>query len=133
MNKDLDSLVLHVLEILHQERHQVLWEQKLSEVIWLHEVILIIVLDFFLHVVLETLWVSVHKFFKNQVNLHELTSWSSYKVFPRVMTIDIDKIGLKASDDLSLHDDLHINLILEFLEGLILSSLFSSLSTPLLS
>ena len=49
------------------------------------------------------------------------------------MTININKICLEASNDLSLHDYIHIDLILKLFKSLILGPFFSSLSTPLLS
>lgn len=110
-----------------------LWQQELTKVVWLREVILVVVLDFFLHVVLEALRIFCHEFFEDQVDLHKLTSWSSLEWLFSVVTVNIYKVSLKASYDFSLHNDIHINLIFEFFKGLVLGSLFSSLSTPLFS
>ena len=89
-------------------------------------------MNFLLHVVLETLWVLIHDLLKHEIDLHNLTSWGSYECFLGVVTGNIEQVGAKAWDDLTLHDDMLIDLILELLKCLILGSLLPKLLTSLL-
>jgi len=109
------------------------WKKKFSKIIWFGKVIFIIILNFLLHVVFKTLRISVHEFFKNQVDLHQLSSWSTLEVLLGIMTININKVSLKASYDFSFHDNKVINLILELFKSHILGSFFSGVSTLHLS
>jgi hypothetical protein len=112
---DLDPIITHVFKILHQEWHQMLWQKQLSKIVRLCEIIFIIVLNFLFHVILQALRESNVDFFKNEIDLHEVSSWSSLVRSTIVVTIDIIKIGVEASYNFWLGDNVLINFILEFL------------------
>lgn len=131
VQKDVDGLGLHVLQVLHEEWNQMLLKQKLSWVVGLHEIILIIVEDSLLHIILEALRVLLHDLLENIVDLGEVTSKGSNKFALLIMPMDILEIGLEDVRDLAFEDNISLNLLSEFFTGLVHFSLLSSFS-PLL-
>ena len=130
---NLNVFILHVLEVVHQEWHQVLWQEKLSQVVGLGEVVLIIILNLLLHVVLEALWISVQNVLEDKIELHDVTTWGAEIRSWLIITVDIHQVGVEACHGLRPHDDVVVDFILELLKSLILGPLLSGFSTSLLS
>lgn len=69
-----NGLVLHLLDVKHQEWIQMLWKDQLSDVVSSLEVVLIVVLNFLLHVRLEALWVLFDDLIYDIAHLLNLTT-----------------------------------------------------------
>lgn len=128
-NLYVEGLVLHVFQVGHKERHQVLWEKQLSWIIWSKEVVLVIILDLLFHVLFKSMGILIEDLLKNVVNLEKLTTWSAEIWSSLIVTVWLNKVLLKDADNVTLEDNLSVDLILEFLKGLILLSLFPGKSS----
>lgn len=132
MQQDVNGVCLHVLEILHQEWNQVLLEQQLSWVVWLHEVILIVVQDSLLHVVFKTLWVFFHYLLQNIVNLLKVATQSSELSALLIVTMDVHQVGFQDVVNFTFEDNMSFDFVLEFLKRLVFGSLLTGFSSFLL-
>jgi len=102
----------------------VLWKKQLSWIVWSQEVVFVVILDLLLHVLFKSMGILVEDLFKNIVHLEKLTTWSSEIWASLVVTSWLDQVLVKNANNISLEDNFGINIILEFLKGLILLSLF---------
>lgn len=101
-----------------------LWKKQLSWIVWSQEVVFVVILDLLLHVLFKSMGILVEDLFKNIVHLEKLTTWSSEIWASLVVTSWLDQVLVKNANNISLEDNFGINIILEFLKGLILLSLF---------
>lgn len=101
-----------------------LWKKQLSWIVWSQEVVFVVILDLLLHVLFKSMGVLVEDLFKNIVHLEKLTTWSSEIWASLVVTSWLDQVLVKNANNISLEDNFGVNIILEFLKGLILLSLF---------
>lgn len=120
----IERFVLHVFQVGHKEWHQVLWEKQLSWVVWSKEVVFIVILDLLFHILLKSMRVFVEDLFKDVVELKKLTTWSTEVSSSLIKTVWLDQVLLKNTNNITLKDNPAVNVILEFLKGLILLSLF---------
>lgn len=119
---------------MHQEWDLMFNSAKLSEIVWSAEVIFVgILLDLLLHIVFESLWISVGNFLKDVEELHDLSSKGSYEAFSAVVAVNIMEVFLDDFSDFSPKDDIAFNLVSIFFKELVLCSLFSCQSSVLLS
>jgi len=102
----------------------VLWEEQLSWIIWSQEVVFIVILDLLFHVLFKSMGIFVEDLFKNIVDLEKLTTWSSEVWARLVVTGWLDQVLVKNANNITLEDNFGVDIILEFLKGLILLSLF---------
>ena len=102
MEHDLDALVLHFLEVEHEEGEEVVGEDELSGVVGAGEVVLVIVGYLHFHVLFEALWELLDDLFDNIVNLLKLTAKSGKHPFTAEVTIHVDHVGLQDLDLLTL-------------------------------
>ena len=100
-----------------------LWEKQFSWIIWSQEVVFIVILNLLFHVLFKSMGIFVEDLFKNIVDLENLTTWSSEICARLVVTGWLDQVLLKNANNITLEDNFAVNIILEFLEGLILLSL----------
>lgn len=101
-----------------------LWKKQLSWIVWSQEVVFVVILDLLLHVLFKSMGVLVEDLFKNIVHLEKLTTWSSEIWASLVVTSWLDQVLVKNANNISLEDNFGVDIILEFLKGLILLSLF---------
>lgn len=101
-----------------------LWKKQLSWIVWSQEVVFVVILDLLFHVLFKSMGILVEDLFKNIVHLEKLTTWSSEIWASLVVTSWLDQVLVKNANNISLEDNFGINIILEFLKGLILLSLF---------
>lgn len=120
----IERFILHVFQVGHEERHQVLWQEQLSWIIWSQEVVFIVVLDLLFHVLLKSMRIFVEDLFEDIVDLEKLTTWSSEIWARLVVTGWLDQVLVKNAYNITLEDNFGVDIILEFLKCLILLSLF---------